>query len=176
MSEQAPGTRHVENELECDDDFSIVWKIAYNAIDKDGNRAKEQSHYVIQTRTRVLQRLLELEKFVQEFESRQGRHFDLVDSALQIIQLKGTFLGLGLRETSVLLVLLLSTLAFYFELVPKTMKMIAALSTPRTMSRADFEEGMDLWLRLSSFGFKGRLRRSREIERMIAVMEGDEDE
>jgi len=172
-SKKAPGAHFEGEDVECEDDLSVVWKITYNAIDVDGNHAEEVSHYVIQTRTRVLQRLLELEQFVRDFESRQGRHFDVLDSALEIVQLKGTFLGLGLRETSVLLILLLSTVAFYFELVPKTMKMIAALHSPRTMSRADFEEGMDLWLRLASFGFKGRLRRAREIERMIVVMEDE---
>jgi len=86
----------------------------------------------------------------------------------------GTFLGMDLQQTGFAFVVLLATATFYFGWIPKIIKMFGALTSPKTMTRNDFEDGMDMYLRLSSLGFKSALTRNREIERAWAVIEDDE--
>lgn len=168
-----PGTTKHGDNVRCDDKNSIVWRVTYSAVDESGNKAKPLSHFVIKQKTQVLQRLLELEAFVEKVKSNQTTVFASMSDQIASALASATFMGMDLQQTGLVLLLILATCAFYFGWIPTVIKMFGALFSPHTMRRHDFEEGFDLWLRLSSFGFKGSLKRNREIEQAWASLEDE---
>eukprot|EP00939_MAST-03C_sp_MAST-3C-sp1_P001650 g1650.t1 len=96
-----------KNPVRCDED-SIVWKIEYTATDSSGNKATPQSHIVIQRKTQVLQRVLELETFVEKMEAEQSGLFESTIGIINRMIDTGGKAGLAF-------LLLLATAAFHYR-------------------------------------------------------------
>jgi len=167
----------------------VAWKITFTATDAVGNHAEPVSHYVVEKKVEVLARLLalerkeaEFEQFVKEQERKMEREIELekgrseanakrcdetarvVDDVLMKDHQYILYFGIAS-------LVLLTIAALYFGWHSLVLKMLASVCFPHSCARNDFEEGYDLWLRLTSCGFKSRLDRVRAIERQWATME-----
>jgi len=174
-TEAPPGV--IVKPFECHDD-PLTWKVSYTAVDASGNEAVEVSHYIIQRPVAVLQRLQTLELFVAAYKEKNGEKLSDLEKELfgfeHSIEAKSSSLLELIWRIIVALLLLLAAFALYFGWIPLVIKMLGAICTPRSMSRNDFEEGYNLWLRISRLGFKGALDRARAVEEQWAQIEDQE--